>query len=156
MSRDERQHLGSCPDYGGNQKSGDRERWLQKRNAFNSNIILYRKGKMSKVFVFSDLSPYSFNMNNMAYHKAAGETLTPIPLSCRKSTAMDLQGNSSRIWPLMCSSFILSPTNIHRGTIIHKIPEANVSSVVVSTSIPLADSASQFPYLSNEENRLTG
>ena len=47
-------------------------------------LLSTRKGKMSKVvffFFFLDLYTYSFNLNNLAYHEAAGETQSPSPLS---------------------------------------------------------------------------
>lgn len=47
-------------------------------------LLSTRKGKMSKVFFFFfflDLYTYSFNLNNLGYHKAAGETQSPSLLS---------------------------------------------------------------------------
>ena len=131
---------------GGTRNQGTGNDGCRKRNAFNSNTILYRKGKMSKVFLFfSDLYTYSFNMNNLAYHKAAGETLTPIPLSCREEAQLWIfRAILQRIWPLMCSSFILSPHKHPQRNYHTQDPrEANVSSVV-HTSIPLADSLVSF------------
>lgn len=85
-------------------------------------------------------------MNNLAYHKAAGETLTPIPLSCREEAQLWIfRAILQRIWPLMCSSFILSPHKHPQRNYHTQDPrEANVSSVVVHTSIPLADSLVSF------------
>lgn len=146
MSRDERQQLGSCPDCGGTRNQGAGKDGCRKRNAFNSNTILYGKGKMSKVFLFfSDLYTYSFNLNNLAYHKVEGETLTAMPLSCREEAQLwSFRASLHRIWPLMCSSFILSPHKHPQRNYQTQDPrEANVSSVVY-TSIPLADSLVSF------------
>ena len=87
------------------------------------------KAKCPRFFLFfSDLYTYSFNLNNLAYHKVEGETLTAMPLSCREEAQLwSFRASLHRIWPLMCSSLFFHPTNIHRGTIKHKIPERQMS-----------------------------
>ena len=73
-------------------------------------LLSTRKGKMSKVFCFFflDLYTYSFNMNNLAYHKAAGETLTPIPLSWREEAWNDWGLSIPRCW-----CFLVSSSSVH-------------------------------------------
>ena len=104
------------------------------------------KAKCPRFFCFfSDLCTYSFNLNNLAYPKAAGKTLRAIPLYCRNEAQLWIsRAILQRIWPLICSSFILSPHNHPQRNYHTQDPrEANVSSVF-HTSIPLADSLVSF------------
>lgn len=114
---------------GGTRNQGTGNDGCRKRNAFNSNTILYRKGKMSKVFLFFQIYiPTLLTWITWLITKRQERHWHQSPCPGEKRHSYGSSGQFFKESGLLCAPLsFFHPTNIHRGTIIHKIPERQMS-----------------------------